>query len=256
MEIIKELTIDKLNVVISSDRKIMGKIAGLNAIEAIKRTIEKNGEANVMFAAAPSQDDTLSAVCADSTINWGRVNAFHMDEYIGLNEDHPASFRNYLKKAIFDKFNFKSVNYLDGNAENINYEIERYTNLLMNHPLDVVLLGIGENGHIAFNDPSVADFKDKELIKMVELEEICRMQQVHDGCFKTIEEVPTHALTVTIPPLINSSVMVCSVPCATKAMAVERMINGDISTSCPASILRTHDNAWLYLDKDSGMKLL
>lgn len=253
---LKRFTTDKLRVIIASDRAAMGEIAGRDAAEAIKKAIAARGEANVMFAAAPSQNDTLATLCADGGVDWSTVNAFHMDEYIGLPEDHPAGFRNFLKKAIFNKFPFKSVNLLNGNAENIDGEIARYSELLDEHPLDVVILGIGENGHIAFNEPSVADFQDKANVKRVKLEEVCRMQQVHDGCFTAINEVPTHALSVTIPPMIRGKVMICSAPCATKAHAAERMVNGEVSVSCPASVLRTHGDATLYLDADSGRELL
>jgi len=256
MGVLKQFTTDKLKVIISSDRAAMGAVAGRDAAEAIKKAIADKGEVNVMFAAAPSQNDTLATLCADMSIDWSKVNAFHMDEYIGLGEDHPAGFRNFLKKAIFDKFSFKSVNLLNGNAESIDSEIARYSELLATHPLDVVILGIGENGHIAFNEPSVADFNDRAYVKSVMLEDVCRMQQVHDGCFASIDEVPTHALTVTIPPMIRGKVMICSVPCATKARAVEFMVNGEICISCPASVLRTHEAATLYLDAASGKELL
>ena len=174
MGILKQFRAGKLAVIICSDRKQLGLLAGADAAEAIRRAIAEKGEANVMFAAAPSQDDTLRALCADCTVDWSRVNAFHMDEYIGLAETHPAGFRTYLKNRVFNRFTFKSVNLINGNAADIDGENERYAHLLTAHPLDVVLLGIGENGHIAFNDPSVADFSDKAIVKRVKLEQICR----------------------------------------------------------------------------------
>ena len=170
MGILKQFRAGKLAVIICSDRKQLGLLAGADAAEAIRRAIAEKGEANVMFAAAPSQDDTLRALCADCTVDWSRVNAFHMDEYIGLAETHPAGFRTYLKNRVFNRFTFKSVNLINGNAADIDGETERYAHLLTAHPLDVVLLGIGENGHIAFNDPSVADFSDKAIVKRVKLE--------------------------------------------------------------------------------------
>ena len=164
MGILKQFRAGKLAVIICSDRKQLGLLAGADAAEAIRRAIAEKGEANVMFAAAPSQDDTLRALWADCTVDWSRVNAFHMDEYIGLAETHPAGFRTYLKNRVFNRFTFKSVNLINGNAADIDGETERYAHLLTAHPLDVVLLGIGENGHIAFNDPSVADFSDKAIV--------------------------------------------------------------------------------------------
>lgn len=256
MGILKQFRAGKLAVIICSDRKQLGLLAGADAAEAIRRAIAEKGEANVMFAAAPSQDDTLRALCADCTVDWSRVNAFHMDEYIGLAETHPAGFRTYLKNRVFNRFTFKSVNLINGNAADIDGETERCAHLLTAHPLDVVLLGIGENGHIAFNDPSVADFSDKAIVKRVKLEQICRMQQVHDGCFASIDEVPAYALTVTIPAIMQGRNLICSAPCATKAEAAARMLRGKINTDCPAAILRSHDHACVYLDADSGKHLL
>ena len=256
MGILKQFRAGKLAVIICSDRKQLGLLAGADAAEAIRRAIAEKGEANVMFAAAPSQDDTLRALCADCTVDWSRVNDFNMDEYIGLAETHPAGFRTYLKNRVFNRFTFKSVNLINGNAADIDGETERYAHLLTAHPLDVVLLGIGENGHIAFNDPSVADFSDKAIVKRVKLEQICRMQQVHDGCFASIDEVPAYALTVTIPAIMQGRNLICSAPCATKAEAAARMLRGKIDTDCPAAILRSHDHACVYLDADSGKYLL
>ena len=178
-----------------------------------------------------------------------------MDEYIGLPASAPQGFGNFLKNAIFGKVNFKSVNYINGNADDLDAEFARYTKLLTDHPTDIVCLGIGENGHIAFNDPPVADFNDAVLVKAVKLDEICRQQQVNDGCFKTIDDVPTHAVTLTIPALCKGKYMFCSVPAITKADAVKAVLNDEISEKCPATILRKHENACLYCDADSSSKL-
>ncbi|NLB77541.1 MAG: glucosamine-6-phosphate deaminase [Clostridiaceae bacterium] len=205
-----------------------------------------------MFAAAPSQNETLEALCADSGIEWSRVNAFHMDEYVGLDASHPAGFRNFLRRAIFERFPFKKLYLLDGNAIDPEKAAEEYEESLRAHPLDICLMGVGENGHIAFNDPPVADFNDPKLVKVVELDLPCRQQQVNDGCFKTIEDVPTHALTATIPALLGAARLFCSVPGKTKATAIRAMLEGEISSECPASVLRRHTGASLYLDKDSA----
>lgn len=256
MNPIKQTQIEQLSVRVFATREHMGACAGSEAAQAIRDILAEKNCANVMFAAAPSQNETLAALCASEGIDWSRVNAFHMDEYIGLDASHPAGFRNFLKRAIFERFPFASVHLLDGNAEDPAQEALRYEDLLREYPLDVCLLGIGENGHIAFNDPPVADFEDPHLVKIVELEERCRWQQVHDGCFSSIEQVPTHALTVTIPGMMSAKRLFCSVPAATKAEAVSRLMGGPVSTQCPATIMRRHPQARLYLDAESGKCLL
>lgn len=256
MGILKDFYQDKLHVRVFDSRDAMGECAGKEAAAYIKELLAKKEYINVMFAAAPSQNETLAALTADPDIDWSRVNAFHMDEYVGLDAAHPAGFRNFLRRAIFDQKPFHSVNLLNGNAEDPNAEAARYSNLLKENPLDVCLLGIGENGHIAFNDPPVADFKDATFVKVVELEQRCRMQQVHDGCFENIDQVPTHALSVTIPGLMQAGAEFCTVPAATKAEAVMHTMRDEISEACPATILRTHPHAAMYLDPDSGKNIL
>ena len=251
----KTITIDKLKIYAYDTRNEMGAAAGEDAIEAIKKAIAFNGFANVLFAAAPSQNEVLETVCS-SDIDWSKVNAFHMDEYIGLDPSHSAGFRNFLKRAIFDKFKFKSVNLLNGNAPDIEKETDRYSQLLKDNPLDVCLMGIGENGHIAFNDPPVADFNDTRLVKAVKLDDKCRNQQVHDGCFSSLSEVPTHALTVTVPGIMAAKHLVCSVPSKTKAEAVRHLVNDEITTKCPCTIMRRHSSANMYVDKDAASLIL
>lgn len=249
------MQVDALRVEIFADRAAMGAQAGADAAAAIRAAIEKKGRANVMFAAAPSQNETLAALCAAEGIDWTRVHAFHMDEYIGLDGAHPAGFGNFLKRAIFDRLPFAAVELIDCRTADPEAEARRYAALLREYPLDVCLCGIGENGHLAFNDPPVADFADPLLVKVVRLDERCRLQQVHDGCFARIEEVPRCALSATVPALFAAETIVCTVPAATKADAVYDMLRGEIATSCPASILRRHPNAALYLDPASAGKL-
>ena len=256
MAVIKDFYCDKLRTRVFATRDEMGICAGTEAALKIKELLAEKQTVNVMFAAAPSQNETLHTLMADPDIDWARVNAFHMDEYVGLDENHPAGFRNFLKRAVFDRKPFRTVNLLNGNAPDAEEEAERYSSLLKAKPLDVCILGIGENGHIAFNDPPVADFYDSKLVKVVELEQRCRMQQVHDGCFEKMEEVPTHALSVTIPGLCAAKWMYCSVPAATKAEAVYHVINDRISTACPATILREQEHAFLYTDQDAGSKII
>lgn len=256
MSVLKDFYCDKLRVRVFDSRKAMGDCAGEEAAACIKKLLAEKETINVMFAAAPSQNETLARLVRDTEIDWTRINAFHMDEYIGLDPAHPAGFRNFLRRAIFDEKPFRSVNFLNGDAPDAQQEAARYDALLREHPLDVCILGVGENGHIAFNDPPVADFDDPKYVKIVELEQRCRVQQVNDGCFETVEQVPTHALSVTIPGLCAAKHMFCSVPAATKAEAIGHIVHDAISTACPATILRRHENAYLYTDADAGKNIL
>lgn len=246
---------DKLAVEIFETRKLMGEKAANDIAKKFNELIDKKGEINVIWAAAPSQNDVLKALTLNKDIKWNKINAFHMDEYIGLSKDAPQGFGNFLKDHIFGLVPFKSVNYIDVSATDAEKEADRYAEVLSKQKIDVVVLGIGENGHIAFNDPPVADFNDKKAVKPVKLDEVCRQQQVNDGCFKSINDVPTHAITLTVPTLFNANYLFCIVPAPTKANAVYETINGTIDEHCPATVLRLHDNAKLYLDNESS-KLL
>ena len=209
----------------------------------------------MIFAAAPSQNELLYALATDKEIPWNRINAFHMDEYIGLSADAPQGFGNFLKEHIFGLADFKSVSYIDITASDAEKECKRYAELLAKYPTDIVVMGIGENGHIAFNDPPVADFNDKKAVKSVELDEICRNQQVNDGCFAKIDDVPKTAITLTVPTLFAGDHLFCIVPAKTKAKAVKATLCDDINEKCPATVLRRHKSAILYLDGDSSSLL-
>ena len=246
---------DKLTVEIYENRTLMGEAAAKDIKAKIAQLLAQKQEINMIFAAAPSQNDVLKSLVEDKEIEWNRVNAYHMDEYIGLDKDAPQGFGNFLKAHIFGLVPFKSVNYIDITTDNPEAEAERYGELLKENPTDIVVMGIGENGHIAFNDPPVADFCDKRTVKPVKLDEVCRQQQVNDGCFKSIDKVPTHAMTLTVPTLVRAPYLFCIVPAPTKAKAVYETINGSIDEHCPASILRTHENAILYLDNESSQLL-
>ena len=249
----KEFVKDQLHVKIFGSRAEMGLGAASDAVEYLKNLMAEQEFVNIIFAAAPSQNEFLAAM-AESDVDWSRVNAFHMDEYIGLPSDASQGFGNFLRRAIFDKVPFNSVNYING--QNIPEEtLKQYKKLLEENPVDVVFMGIGENGHIAFNDPHVADFNDPEVIKVVDLDEKCRMQQVNDGCFTCLDEVPTHAFTLTVPTLMAAKRRFCVVPASTKAHAVYNTINGVVSEVCPASILRMSEGTTLYLDNDSSSLL-
>lgn len=253
---LKELKKDNLWCKIYDTRSEMGKAAAEDIHIKIMELLREKDVINMIFAAAPSQNEMLDALIRQTDIPWDRINAFHMDEYIGLSDDAPQKFSTFLKNAIFDKVPFRTVHLINGSSLSAEDECQRYSQLLRDNPVDIVCLGIGENGHIAFNDPGVADFDDKALIKVAQLDDMCRQQQVNDGCFARIDDVPKTALTLTIPALVCAEYMFCVVPAATKANAVYTAIHGDISEKCPASILRTHKNAILYCDSDSGAGLL
>lgn len=245
---------DKLSVNIYDTRRSMGAAAASDIASCIKDLLSQKDSIRMIFAAAPSQNEMLEALVADKEIEWNRVHALHMDEYVNLPSDAPQGFGNFLRRAIFDRVPFASVNLIGTDADS-EATCRRYDALLAANTVDIVCMGIGENGHIAFNDPHVADFNDPYRIKEVDLDQKCRQQQVNDGCFKTIDQVPTHALTLTIPTLYNVQNIFCVVPAATKAEAVKNTVSGPVSEKCPASILRTHDNAVLYTDSDSASLL-
>lgn len=251
---VKELTSDKLKVKTYNTRQEMGKSAAGDVTASIQLLLEKKPFINMIFAAAPSQNEFLQALSQEKNIAWSRIRAFHMDEYIGLKDNAPQRFGNFLKKGLFDKVPFKDIFYIHGNTSDPQQECERYSKLLKEYPVDIVCMGIGENGHIAFNDPHVADFNDPLSAKVVELSDESRCQQVHDGCFPVVEEVPAAAITLTIPALLDAAIICCVVPGSHKAEAVYHTLYSDITPQNPATILRTHNQATLYLDKDSAVK--
>ena len=251
----KEIKVDNLKVKIMPNRTEMGVVAANDLHDKIVELLSKKEEINMIFAAAPSQNDVLKSLTEFKDIAWDRINAYHMDEYIGLNKTAPQGFGNFLMSHIFGLVPFKSINLIDSETKNPLEECKRYSKLLNDNPTDIVVMGIGENGHIAFNDPWVADFNDKEVVKVVELDEVCRQQQVNDGCFKSISEVPKTALTLTCPTLVKAPYLFCIVPAITKAKAVARTLKGEINEDCPATILRKQPCATLYLDGDSSSLL-
>lgn len=247
---------DELIVKLFHTRTEMGIKAAREVSSQIQELLNKKKEINIIFAAAPSQNDFLYALIKDPAIEWTRINAFQMDEYIGLTQDAPQGFGNFLKEKLFSQVPFKTIHYINGQATDLKQECNRYAALLEKHPTDIVCLGIGENGHIAFNDPHVANFNDPALVKVVDLDTRCREQQVHDGCFETLQDVPVLAFTLTIPALTAATYMYCIVPATTKAQAVLQTIKGDIGEKCPATILRKKKGCVLYLDAQSAFLLL
>ena len=245
---------DALTVVISSTRKEMGKRAGEHAAHVIEQAIAKHGEARIILASAPSQNETLDTIMAHP-IEWSKVTIFHMDEYLGLPEQHPQTFRSYQRDHVLSRAKGATFHGIVGESPDPKKECARYTRLLAEAPIHLCCLGVGENGHLAFNDPPVANLKDMASVKVVELDALCRRQQVNDGCFPKIEDVPTHAITLTIPALMHAEVLVCSVPGPRKAEAVRATVRGPIGEKCPATAMRRHSSATLYLDADSASLL-
>lgn len=246
--------VENLPVYVFDTREEMGKAAAEDAAKRINAVIEKKGVANVIFAAAPSQNDLFEHLLKQD-IDWSKVRGFHQDEYVGIDESEPAGFGNFLRRAIFDQVKFKEIHYLLCSADEAEKKCEEYAELLTKYPVDLIFLGIGENGHLAFNDPAVADFEDPKMIKVVELDDVCRQQQVNDGCFATLDDVPKCAMTLTMSYLMSVPEAICVVPTDRKANAVYSALCGPVTTDCPASILRKHRDAALYLDKNSASRL-
>lgn len=247
---VKEAKANDLKVRVYRTRGEMGAAAGSDVAAKIKEVLRTKPVIRMIFAAAPSQNETLDALASDPDIDWSRIVAFHMDEYLGLPAGAPQAFARYLQGRLFDRVKPGAVHLIDS-ANGSEAECSRYAALLAEAPIDIVCLGIGENGHIAFNDPPVADFDDPLLVKPVELDEACRRQQVNDGCFPDIDAVPTHALTLTVPALLSGAHLYCVVPGPTKREAVARTLNEPVATACPSTILRNHPDCTLYVDLDS-----
>ena len=251
----RKIRTDKLSVNIYKDRGEMGRAAAKDIAACIRERVKARGEIRIIFAAAPSQNEVLAALAADPSVPWEKVHAFHMDEYIGLPAGAPQAFSAFLKNAIFDRVPFASVDLIDGTRDPAE-EARRYAALLLKAPIDIVCLGIGENGHIAFNDPHAAEFYDNEPVKIVDLDEVCRTQQVHDGCFAALDDVPCQALTLTVPTLMCAARHFCIVPGASKADAVRKTVCGPITADLPATALRLKDGARMYCDEDSAREIL
>lgn len=242
---------DNLKVKVYNETDEMGLAAAVFVADKLKAAIAEKGSANLILATGASQFAFIKNF-QKQDVEWGKITVFHLDEYKGLPETHPASFRKYLKERILNIVKPKEVHYLEGDAADTDAEVKRYEELLKSHPVDVACIGIGENGHIAFNDPPVADFNDPYLVKVVELDDDCRKQQLGEGWFPTFDDVPTHALSLTITAIMNCKTISCVVPDERKAKAVYNTLNLEISTACPATILRNHPDTVLFLDKTSA----
>ncbi len=247
---VKEFSKGELEVKVYGEEPDMGLAAAYHAEKYLQSAIRERGTASLILATGTSQFSFLENL-KEADVDWSKVTVFHLDEYIGIPESHPASFRRYLKERILDIVSPGRVFLIDGDASDIEAGMIEYAGHLISNPVDIACIGIGENGHIAFNDPPVADFNDPLLVKVVELDHDCRMQQLGEGWFPTLDDVPRKAVTLTIPAIIQSRAISCVVPGERKRTAVDEALNGPLSEKCPASILRSHPDATLFLDKQS-----
>lgn len=247
--------VENIRVRIADNRDLLGEISALAVADTIRALLKEQLQINLVFAAAPSQNEFLAALLRQP-IEWDRLNAFHMDEYIGLDQHAPQSFAWYLQTHLFGMAPFRSVHLLNGIAPDLDAECTRYAGLLRQFPIDIVCMGIGENNHLAFNDPPVADFHDPESVKVVSLDEDCRRQQVNDGCFPSLAAVPKQALTLTIPALLDCRFIFAMVPGERKAKAVFHTLNSPVTQQYPSTILKQHPAVQLFLDKDSSKLIM
>lgn len=249
----EKFKVDKLQLAVFDKNSEMGEAAAEFVCKKLNNVIAISKFANLILATGASQFGFLEAL-KNKNIDWNKITVFHLDEYIGILSEHPASFRKFLKDRILDFVKPFKVHYIEGDAKNLSAEIVRYEELLKKSTIDVACIGIGENGHIAFNDPWVADFDDSRWVKAVELDDACRNQQLNESWFPSLGDVPKRALTLTIPAILNSKVISCVVPDERKADAVCETLLGNISTVCSATILRTRPETVLFLDFESVSK--
>jgi glucosamine-6-phosphate deaminase len=233
----------------------MGRAAAIHAAQLIAAAIRDRSRARVIIGTGNSQDRMIHHLTRQPEIDWHRVEAFHMDEYIGMPEAHPASFRRWLKTHVAEVAGAGHFHYLAGDATDLDAEMSRYASELSAAPIDICFIGFGENGHIAFNDPHEADFNDPKPLKRVQMDEQCRMQQVGEGHFPSLDAAPREALTLTCPTLMAARNIIACVPEKRKAHAVKDALEGPLSTNCPASIVLTHPSATIYLDRESASLL-
>jgi glucosamine-6-phosphate deaminase len=249
------LTCGRLRVEVFPSRPMMGLAAARAVAEAIRDRLARKGRAAVIFASAPSQNEFLAALRQEPGIEWPKLTAFHLDEYVGIGPEHPASFRRFLVDRLFSHVKVAAFHGLDGQAADLAAECARYAGLLRQEAPALAILGIGENGHLAFIDPPVCDFAEPADVRVVELDEPCRIQQVNDGGFPSLGEVPSTALSLTIPFLLRVPRAVAIVPGPAKRAAITAALRGPVTRACPASVLRRHRDAILFLDEDSAAGL-
>lgn len=241
-----------MEIIISQDKQGVGRKAAEKGAALIRQAIAEKGNAHIILATGASQFEMLSDLVRKD-MDWSKVTAFHLDEYIGLPESHPASFRKYLKDRFVDIVHPGMFHYVNGENDP-KAECERLGDIIRPVSIDVAFIGIGENGHIAFNDPP-ADFETEDPYLFVELDEACRRQQMGEGWFHSVEEVPQKAISMSVRQIMKSRNIICTVPDLRKAAAVKKTVEGPVTPSVPASILKKHSSTWLYLDKDSASLL-
>ncbi|MBV9469618.1 MAG: glucosamine-6-phosphate deaminase [Abitibacteriaceae bacterium] len=244
-----------MKIIISDSKQELGRQAAQAGAELIRQALRENGEANIVVATGASQFEMLGELVAAPDIDWSQITAFHLDEYVGMPISHGASFRRYLKERFVDQLSqpLRAFNYINAETD-APAECERLSHLIMQHPIDVAFIGIGENGHLAFNDPP-ADFETEKPYIVVNLDEACRRQQVGEGWFPSMDDVPTQAISMSIRQIMKSQSIICSVPDERKAEAVKGAAEGPVSEDLPASILQQHPATKLYLDRESASLL-
>ena len=242
-----------MEVIRALHKKELGQKAAKKGSDFIREAISKRGEANIIVATGASQFEMLSALIKEN-IDWTKVTAFHLDEYIGLPESHPASFRKYLRERFASLVTLRKFNYING-EDKPHEECIRLKKIIREKPVDVAFVGIGENGHLAFNDPP-ADFETEEPYLIVNLDEACRRQQLGEGWFESLGDVPVQAISMSVRQIMKSKAIICSVPDLRKAEAVRRTLKEPVSPAVPASVLRTHSESWLFLDRDSASLII
>jgi len=252
---IKSFHAEQLPVEVYASNQEMGQAAAARVAPLIIEAIQSKGECRIILATGNSQFTFTEALTANPAIDWSKVTCFHMDEYVGVPASHSASFRLWMRERVEDVVHPKVFHYINGDATDPEAECERYAGLLSEKPIDITCMGIGENGHLAFNDPPVADFNDPKVAKIVELEESCKQQQVGEGHFPDLNAVPTHAISLTIPTLLSAKHVFNMVPEARKAEAVYHTVHSPVSTKVPSTILRTQPHAFLFLDSESGARV-
>ncbi len=250
-----EFYVNHVLVRVFPDSRMLGETAALETAVIIRDAIERTGSARLVVGTGNSQNEVIAALAAQPRIDWNAVELFHLDEYVGLPASQPGSLRGWLASHFLSHVKPGKFHGLDGMAADLDAECRRYAELIAAAPIDVTLFGIGENGHIAFNEPGVADFEDPVLVKVIALNEASRRQQVGEGHFPSVAEVPSRALTITCPVIAGARHLIGCVPDLRKAEAVHRAINGGLTPACPASMVFAHPHALLYLDKDSASLL-
>jgi len=252
---LRDFQVERARVFVYPTMLDTSQAAAREAASILRDALEKRGSARIIVGTGNSQLDMVGALVHEPGLDWARIEVFHMDEYVGMSAEHPASFHLWLKTRLVDIAHPGKVNFMHGDAADLQQECARYAALLHAAPVDICFIGFGENGHIAFNDPGVADFDDPLPVKRVTMDERCRQQQVGEGHFPNLDAMPKEALTLTCPELFRAEHLICTVPEGRKAEAVKNALTGPVTEACPSSLVRTHPGATVYLDAESASLL-